>query len=295
MSVVSPVDKEAQLQSSREQFFQESRFDPYHPRYGLFSFTGTLAVGDDSIGKRTKPKRDSDGKVATAPRNFYTKPVKQGKTNDVYFSTPSFHTVGDRYVDPHRILSRTKPSPPKEETPPFKPGGPIRTPYTLFEHETVEAAVKKAVKDADGRVVVGPRGFVVSPPKKGQAGATPNLTFSSFPAMNDPFDRKKQLDWEEQIRQKKLIQADKPFRSNSPGGRFFTSNTEAYGTLKQEPPRLSPRMTQSAVFAKHDLPFKPSNPSKTGITDMTIGKYPLHKPDPEPKHPSPPHFDHPWK
>lgn len=294
MSVQSPAVKETKGQSTRDELMQASRFDPYLPRYGLFSFTGTLAIGDDSIGKRTKPKRDPDGKVTTAPRNFYTKQVKKGKTNDVYFSTPSFHTVGDRYIDPHLILSRTKPAPTTEDVPPFKPGGPVEQHYSLYPHASAEVVVKQAKKDEDGRVIVGPRGFVVSPPRKGQAGATPNLTFSSFPAMNDPYDRKKQLDKEDRIRQKALIRGDKPFRSNSPGDRDFTSSAEAFGHVAQ-PLHSTMRVTRSAVFAEHDHPFKPPNPPKSGIASMTIGKYPEHKPDPEPKAPSPPHFENPWR
>jgi len=294
MSVPSPALKEAKGQSTREDLLQGARFDPYHPRYGLFSFTGTLAIGDDSIGKRTKPKRDSDGKVMTGPINFLTKPVKRGKTNDVYFSTPSFHTVGDRYLDPHLILSRTKPSPSQEDVPPFRPGGAIEEHYSLYSHASVEVVAKQAKKDEDGRVVVGPKGFVVSPPKKGMAGATPNLTFSSFPAVNDPYDRKKELDKKDRIRQNSLIRGDKPFRSNSPGNRDFTSSSEAFGKVTQAM-RLSSRVTRSAVFAEHDHPFKPPNPPKSGISTMTIGKYPEHKPDPEFKAPSPPHFENPWR
>ena len=47
---------------------------------------------------RKDPRRlDEDGKVATAPRNFYTGPVKKGKTDSVYFSKPTYTSIGDPF------------------------------------------------------------------------------------------------------------------------------------------------------------------------------------------------------
>ena len=42
-------------------------------------------------------KRDQDGHVITAPRNFTTKKSKKGKDDSVYFGRPSYNCKGDLY------------------------------------------------------------------------------------------------------------------------------------------------------------------------------------------------------
>jgi hypothetical protein len=35
-----------------------------------------------------KPKKDDDGKVIIGPRNFFTRKMRKGKTDGVYFGRP---------------------------------------------------------------------------------------------------------------------------------------------------------------------------------------------------------------
>ena len=286
MSEISPNTKEAKLQAAKSQYVEEAKFDPTKARYGLFSFTGTLAIGDDSLGRRTKPKRDVDGRVLIAPRNFYTTPPKGGKVPSSFFSSTSYISTGDPYRDPGKVLNSRKPNPRSDDTPAFKPAGSVETSFFAYSHEAVAAAEKKAKRDENGAVVIGPKNFLV-PRVKGDG-------FGRYPATtNDPYERKWQLEREEKLKQNALIRHDRPFRSTSPGGHEFTKPSEAYGKPNLQP--TMPRLTHSAVFPTNDSPFKPSNPAKTSILDMTIGRYPEHKPCPEPKSPPPARFDVPWK
>ncbi|MEE4248306.1 MAG: hypothetical protein V2I33_23195 [Kangiellaceae bacterium] len=83
----SPEEKTAALEVSRQRFLEESKSDTtLKPRYGLFSYTGTLAIGENSSTFRNIRGRDEYGKVATGPRNFYTSPGKRGTVHKAYFS-----------------------------------------------------------------------------------------------------------------------------------------------------------------------------------------------------------------
>lgn len=44
-----------------------------------------------------KAKKDQDGHVITAPRNFTTMKTKKGKVDSVYFQKPSYICNGDLY------------------------------------------------------------------------------------------------------------------------------------------------------------------------------------------------------
>jgi len=46
------------------------------------------------MGNRCSAKRDQEGLVVTGPRNFTTKGVKKGQTDDVLFGKPSYISQG---------------------------------------------------------------------------------------------------------------------------------------------------------------------------------------------------------
>lgn len=83
----------------RSEFFNESKFDSSKQRYGLFSFTGTLAISKTEYEQKRASRRDADGAVQLAPRNFTSCPTRKGKGNDAYFSAPTFVSIGDPYKD----------------------------------------------------------------------------------------------------------------------------------------------------------------------------------------------------
>ena len=259
---------------SRQQFLQESLLDVTHQRYGLFSYS-TLAIGDDSVGRRTKPRRDAEGAVITEPRNFYTRRMKKGKTPDVYFEKPAFCSLGDPYVK-----KSAKPLV-VSETAPFKPAGPPKQAVSLFPHEAADIHRKKHFRDAEGAVVVGPKNVRTSPAKKGEGASTPGVLFSGLPAVSEAYERKHKLQLEEQERMKAANRHERAFRGISPGDRPFNNNIKTFGKVDQ--PARSPRRPLSVPVAEHDRPFKPASPAKKGLLDMTIGRFPEYKPQGEPR------------
>ena len=270
-------NKEAELAQSRQKFMQESLLNPLKQRFGLFSYS-TLAIGDDSIGRRTKPRRDQEGAVVTEPKNFYTKRMRRGKTAEVYFSKPLFATIGDPYDK--RVSPKPGAAAAAIETSssdaPFKPAGPFDPGFAPYEHKASEEYKKKNYRDEEGAVKLAPKNILVKPPKLGQANSTPNLTFSSYPAITEePYERKRLLEIEERKRNEAKNKHDKAFRGIAHGGKNFSTNVQAFG--KTEMPPKSATRPISVPVVEHDHPFKPANPAKRGIYDMTLGKFPEYK------------------
>lgn len=49
-------------------------------------------------------RRDNEGAVITAPRNFTSKNVKKGKTDDVLFSKPGYVSTGKYFINDNKSL-----------------------------------------------------------------------------------------------------------------------------------------------------------------------------------------------
>lgn len=268
-------NREAEMAKSRAEFLQESLLDPYKQRFGLFSYS-TLAVGDDSVGRRTKPRRDKEGAVVIEPKNVSIRPLKRGKTADVYFSKPLFHTIGDPYDKRKSVKPQEQAAENQDAEGPFKPAGPFDPGYSSYPHEASEVYKKKNFRDAEGAVVLPPKNIIARPPKIGNAGSTPNLTFGSYPAItNEPYERKRLMEIEDRKRKAAKNLHEKAFRGISHGDKNFANLVQTFG--KTEMPPRSPSRPASVPVVEHDHPFKPANPSKKGIYDMTIGRFPEYK------------------
>ena len=79
------VEKAIELEQSRKQFFEESKFVPDNQKYGLFSFPGTLAISKNSYYQDKPTKKNKDGTVDLEPKNFIS-----GKSPKKYFSSPEY-------------------------------------------------------------------------------------------------------------------------------------------------------------------------------------------------------------
>ena len=92
------------MEEKRVQNLEESKStSALKHRYGLFSYTGTLAIGENSIAlARRRRKIDSEGNVPTGPWNFMCSPSKK----DTYFSKPEFVSVGAAYHTPVTEIKR---------------------------------------------------------------------------------------------------------------------------------------------------------------------------------------------
>ena len=151
-------------------------------------------------------KRDpEDGSVVIGPRNFTTKPLKRGRTDQQLFSAPSYNCRTDLYKRAIREISRTivKDGHLKAgHDAAYRPAKIVRevTGYKAsFHHLPDRVFTKKNYKDPEhGSVVIGPRNFTTKPPKYGQVG--PGTSFGGIPKAipegydNAKMDRRKELE-----------------------------------------------------------------------------------------------------
>jgi hypothetical protein len=118
-------------------------------------------------------RRDADGAVIIAPRNFTTKNTKKGAGDGVLFSKPGYISSGDPFVEAGKVPMRTAKKDGHKEAghdASFKPAKSVKQKVgTEFEHMADYKEIKKNYKGPDG-VIVGPRNFLTNPPKKGTVG-----------------------------------------------------------------------------------------------------------------------------
>jgi hypothetical protein len=69
------------------------------PRFGLFSQPYPIASGESNAFPKTRCRKGEDGLVETEPRNFYTKRLRKGASEDVLFMKSSKICRGDPYQD----------------------------------------------------------------------------------------------------------------------------------------------------------------------------------------------------
>lgn len=129
------------------------------------------------------------------PRNFYTKRIKNGHADDVYFSRPSYVCTGDPFKAAAMESMRTNV---KDG---FKLGGHDKNfnPAKKVQEKLYKSSFayipegepkKKNYKDAEGAVIVGPKNFVTSPIKKGRVGRGTSLG-GLIPYKEDEYDIKR--------------------------------------------------------------------------------------------------------
>lgn len=259
------------------------------PRFGYFGFIAPLAVGDDSLAPRAmrKPKTEDEG--AEPIRNIVTNPPKKGATPDAFFSMETPNCIGDPYVDP-ASRNRLKKVLYVDPEACFKPAGVVKHSINKLGVEYVPHATgnedpkEKYAKYKDHTPL---RNLVTSPLRKGGGGVlTPGVLFGfgeemRFPEhMADDFDAARKLRMKELEYHKTKMQ-EQPFRPGSYGNGTFDSYIDAY---HYDQPYGIPREERVIQIAKanHEMPFRPSNPSKKGYQSC-MTPFPEHIPDPVPE------------
>ena len=265
-------EDDIKLSESRKKYFDESKFDPFNQKYGLFSYTGTLAVSNKPYFLKKTANRGEDNKVKTKPANFLTNPTKKGKTPDAYFSLPKYQSEGN--------LNRKKKDMGKEKSEQktndssWKPGGPLQESSSLYPHLPSDREKTFKKRAPDGSVQLEPRNFYTSPPRLGSAGVTPGLLLGpDLEHGSDPYDRKHMMIQEEYKKHKSKM-GDRVFVPPNTGNRPFFDDRLTYGEVP-----MKKKMTKSSTQAsfKQPAPFVPSSGfNKWG----TIGPYLEHMPDP---------------
>ncbi len=257
-------------------------------RFGLFSQPGSIALGETNMFPKKVARRDpEDGSVVLGPRNFTTKPLKKGSTDNELFSAPSYNCRLDVYKPAQRDIKRTtvkdghlraghdaayKPAKTVKETADYK---------AAYEHLPEQVFVKKNFKDPeDGSVVIGPRNFTTKPPKKGQVGA--GTSFGGIPkAMADGYDaakqqRRKELESHWDIINK--VQEGKRFFQRVRSTTTFNTAKAVYGEDVPLPHR--PISVRKPTTVEHERAFRPAMPIRTGQVKCTLSRFPEYKENP---------------
>jgi len=144
-------------------------------RHGLFTQPMPNCIGETNMFKKKESRRDEEGHVILAPRNFTTKKTKLGRTDNVYFEKPSYVSVTDPFKTPVEKVLRTEDTADQKalhEEVKFKPAKHVIERYYTSSYKNMpeNVHVKKDYKDADGVVVTAPKNFYTTPAKQGQVG-----------------------------------------------------------------------------------------------------------------------------
>ena len=154
--------------------------------------------------------------MVTGPRNFYTKRLRGGKDDGVYFSRQSYLCTGDLYKTKSVAGLRTM------EKDGFKKGGHdfnfkpakntreklYKQPYEYMPLKQNEP--KKRKVDEDGRVMIAPRNFTTIPMKRGKVG---KLTYfgGQIPYKEDDVYTNKKKILKQEIEYHRSKVQEKPF------------------------------------------------------------------------------------
>lgn len=241
------------------------------------------ALGDDAGFEKKTRKVDEDGKVITAPRNFFTTKTKTGRVENVYFSRGTFNAVGDPFKQVG--LQTMGRSADKEgylkagHDKPFKPAKDpgVKVPKAPYEYKEQGPPPKKNYRDEDKNVIVGPKNILTNPMKEGKIGK--NIYFDGkIDHMADDYDAAKKLAIKEREYHETKVQ-DKPFCPRAKHTDLFNKAREVYEENPPIPPKKEPEAPAAPAEPLHDKPFKPANPSKKGYKS-TLNKFPEWLPNP---------------
>ena len=245
----------------------------------MFSVPISNAIGDDTYFVPLKARKDAEGAVITDPRNFTTKNVKKGHTDDVLFSKPTYVTTGDPFKEAQGVPMRA----PIKETYKdaghemnFKPAKTVQRKVKAdFDHMTDYVPVKKCRKAPEGGVITEPRNFLTNPPKMGEVGKGTSFG-GNLAHMPDQYDHKKEIAKKERLDHEAKVQ-EKPFSQRIKPIATFATIKDAYGEDRVYPAKKPAEKRKPLML--HDAPFKPSHPPRKGY-NKTIDKFPPYKEDP---------------
>lgn len=171
-------------------------------------------------------RRDEDG-VITEPRNFFTKKVRTGKADDIYFQRPSYLATGDPFKAAALGMTRTSKKDGHLEAGHDKVFSPakvplVRVPKAPFPYQPLGPGPKKEYKDEEGTVIVGPKNILTNPIKVGKVGRGTSFG-GKVEYMTDDYDAKKKIAAEERQYHLTKVQ-EKPFSQRAKHTEYFSTH-----------------------------------------------------------------------
>lgn len=303
MNSTKKTAEPAHMDTLREKAQKESEKEADKERFGLFGQPSPLGIGDCDYNLNHKP-RDENGGVVMEPPNFYTNPMKQTKSPEVYFDNSNFMNK-ERHKDPyidytkiHRPL-KAKPIPQKKDNDgvwikpePFLPSVTKWNQYVSLDDKKVTLGnpyksmgdyhIKKLMKnvDANDRVITAPPNVITEPTRGGHYNSTYAHTINKFPEYKgDGYDLERHKDHDAKKKWNALYKEKDSgyFKSMSAGPYALNHDKKIYG----DRPEIGPEKKVWVYKQKlvHDEAFRPSNPYRKGKLG-TFDKFERLIPDP---------------
>lgn len=273
--------KEEQL---RKTAFEQSKFDPYKKKFGLFSQPGFLATTEDTYARPLENHRDEAGNVKLRNKNFQVSAAETNK-NGGCFSKPEYQC--DLYNDPPRVYQIEKDRASRmyqNNSTAWKYSGNFADKKHPYNYAADPIKCIESKRQPDCTVKTGPKGFFTTPAKRG--ASTPGITIGKLPEhIPDAYES-----YENWLKSEKLKQKNKrlygDFRTTAYGQKNFTENKELYKSSGKGKPFRDYKYDG----VNHDKPFMSTCPA-----GFTIGKYPNHFSN-EVREVNPPQrIEKPWK
>eukprot|EP00164_Ancoracysta_twista_P003801 GFYU01005097.1.p1 GENE.GFYU01005097.1~~GFYU01005097.1.p1 ORF type:complete len:298 (-),score=56.53 GFYU01005097.1:462-1355(-) len=258
--------------------------------FGVFKQEQSIHVGDPyDPNKLFKNSDRLHGLQFSVPKP--TPLMGAGGTNPPNFGEFVSIAVGDPYYDPEarrrKIANEDKSR--AASTEPFKPSNPTRKGTGLgswygciskpipFGADGNARGTRARQKYQGGNL---PRQIQTNPPKRGSYGVPGIIIGKDPPYAPSPYDEARKLEAAERaaLRQK---MRDQPFRPSSAGGSYF--NMDVF--KKDMPEGTRRKRPATATRRSVETPFRPSNPSRSGLTS-TFSPFPPYMPDPYDNRPS---------
>lgn len=252
-----------------EQIAQERNEKDTISRFGYFSIPYPAIVGDEAYSQNQEYQNHKvvDHKVIIEKRGIFTRPGKQGKTNDVYFA-PIEPLPDDKIElfkqlnksENERYLQSIKDKKGKSTTIPFKPPGSGKLKgYYDEEHEPNDGLLfsepdkKRFIKE--GKVVTEKRGIYTGATK---VNTSLPSDFFSYPQRDDSYQeilKKKAIDdFENKMKGVKERKENKNFKKPfQPAALMkcepFANNEKTYGMYTQD--EIEERMKEYKEWKKN--------------------------------------------
>ena len=263
--------KAAEVEQIRQTSLIETENISKKNRFGLFSKPPGLCIHDPYTDKPHSFRgATSSQKDLSKPKNVSTMKPKKGKNEDIYFSVPSYVTIGDTYQDPHKLkkynyfngnAQRPKTITAWRTTDVQKTQ--VAPPYPYIEDTTKsDAALPIFIPPEEKDKEISNQRFSSSVGKRGR-------NFNRFTDyMSDPYDTAREKQRRERINHRNKLMHG-PFLNSDKFSRPFTSNCELHDKRNFE--NGKPEFIQAdldtlagGLARKTDKIWRPSNPAKKG-------------------------------
>lgn len=268
------MEREAELDNIRATQQIETENISKRHRFGCFSKPPPLCMNDPYNTKAHKYRGDKNSELR---KNMSTNKTKNGKNDDIYFSVPSYVTIGDTYQDPNKLAkynyvnnSSYRP----QTITAWRPSNVNKTnvvpPYPYIEDPTKSDAALPLFKQEEEK------DKELSNKRFSSSVGRGNEQFNRFSKyMSDPYDYRKDKERNEKITHRNKFQ-NGPFQNSDKQARPFTTDNDLHdkrnhATGKPSFIQVDLDTLAGGLARKTQNTWKPNNAAKKGY-NCTLNK-----------------------